>query len=177
MRLNRRWETVLGHHLEELENQPFLDLVHPEDREDTLNALEKLARQEEITNFTNRFRCRDGSYRWLEWASVSVGQIIYAAARDITERYEAECRLQESEARLRLFIDSLPFPVWARDSQYRLVLQNRADQEMFGDLIGKTLDESTLPDRTLYHWNELLKKIDSGDILREQTEERIKGVN
>ena len=49
-----------------------------------------LARQETVLDFVNRYRCQDGSYRWIEWRSVPAGSLIYAAARDITERKQAE---------------------------------------------------------------------------------------
>jgi PAS domain S-box-containing protein len=173
LRLNCRWETVLGYHLEELENQPFLDLVHPEDRERTLDALEQLSRQEEITSFVNRYRCRDGSYRWLEWAAYPVGQLIYAAARDITDRYEAELRLKESEARLRLFIDSLPFPVWARDANRELVLQNVADQELFGAIVGTQIYDSLLPKDISEQWSEMMDQADLGQTVVHECEEWI----
>ncbi len=175
LRLNRRWETVLGYPLEELENHSFLDLVHPEDRESTLDALDQLANQQAVTSFINRYRCQDGSYRWLEWASVAVGQIIYAAARDITDRYTAEQRLKESESRLRLFIDSLPFPVWARDANRELVLQNLADQEIFGAIVGTKIDDSLLPGDLSSQWTEFMDQADSGQTFVHECEEWIHG--
>ena len=89
-RMNPEWQRVLGYSLAELEKMRFLDLVHPDDLEATLAAVDSLARQETVLNFTNRYRCRDGSYRWIEWRSVPAGNLIYAAARDITERKKAE---------------------------------------------------------------------------------------
>lgn len=70
-----------------------LDFVHPDDIEKTKAAITSLESQEEVSNFENRYRCRDGTYRWIEWRSRSQGRLIYAAARDITERKNAEERL------------------------------------------------------------------------------------
>jgi len=89
-RLNREWESTLGFKLSELEGKSFLDYVHPEDLQSTLQALSCLGSQEEVLDFVNRYRCKDGSYRWIEWRSLPVGNMVYAAARDITGRREAE---------------------------------------------------------------------------------------
>lgn len=99
LRLNREWESVLGYPLAELEGSLFLDLVHPEDRADTLDAVRQLREGDEVTRFSNRYRCRDGSYRWIEWKSRSDGSKIYAAARDITERIEKDRALLEAKTR------------------------------------------------------------------------------
>ena len=90
-RLNRQWETTLGYPLAELEGRNFLEFVHPDDREATLRTVSKLADGEQVLNFVNRYRCRDGSYLWFEWRSSPRGKFIYGAARDIT----AHKRIQE----------------------------------------------------------------------------------
>jgi PAS domain S-box-containing protein len=105
-RLNPEWQTVLGYPLAELEGRRFLDFVHPEDLEATLAAVSRLADQQMVLNFTNRYRCQDGSYRWIEWRSYPAGKLICAAARDITERKEAEAALAESEQRFRMLLEA-----------------------------------------------------------------------
>jgi len=100
-KLNSQWEEVLGYSNEELEDSRFLDLVHPDDLEATLGAIDTLKKQEELLSFINRYRREDGSYRWLEWKSLPKGNKIIAAARDITQRVEAEQEKEKLEARLR----------------------------------------------------------------------------
>ena len=91
-RLNPAWERALGFTIEELKSRPFIEFVHPEDRERTLeqNALVKAGGQ--AIGFENRYLCTDGSYRWLVWnAAPEFGErTIYSVARDITERKKAE---------------------------------------------------------------------------------------
>ena len=99
-RLNPEWEQTLGYSLADLEGKRFLDLVHPDDMAATLAAVAKLEAQDKVFNFENRYRCKDGSYRWIEWRSVPIGKLIYAAARDVTARKRAEEEKQILEERL-----------------------------------------------------------------------------
>jgi PAS domain S-box-containing protein len=89
-RLNPEWETTLGYPISELIGKQFINFVHPDDKEATQEAISKLARQETIRGLVNRFKCNDGSYRWIEWRLFPSETIIYATARDITERKQAE---------------------------------------------------------------------------------------
>ena len=98
--LNPVWEKVLGYTREELMARPFLDFVHPDDLEPTLEALSIQASQQEVIHFENRYRSKDGSYRWLEWTSAPAGNLIYAAARDLTERLKAEAEDQQRREEL-----------------------------------------------------------------------------
>ncbi|QQE65610.1 hypothetical protein GFS31_22980 [Leptolyngbya sp. BL0902] len=105
-RLNQQWQQTLGYSLAELEGARFLDYVHPEDLSATLEGLGHLANQQAVNQFTNRYRCQDGSYRWIEWHSVPVGNLIYAAARDITNRRQAELDLKQAKEQLDLVLQA-----------------------------------------------------------------------
>lgn len=95
-RLNPAWEATLGFSGEELQARPFIDLVHPADREQTAREAARLMQGGETLSFENRYQCKDGSFRWLLWSAraVSGEQLIYASARDITERKTAEESIQ-----------------------------------------------------------------------------------
>jgi two-component system, cell cycle sensor histidine kinase and response regulator CckA len=109
-RLNREWERVLGYRREELEGQRLVDLVHPDDLPATLAALGDLTAQKEVFDLTNRYLCRDGSYRSIEWRAIPVGDVVYAAARDVTERRRFEEALRLSEEKFsKAFRDA---PIW-----------------------------------------------------------------
>ncbi len=86
LRVNAAWERVLGWSVAELEGSQYLDLIHPDDLSSTRRATEDLASGRDLIDFTNRYRCKDGSYRLLEWRSVPAGNVIYAGARDVSER-------------------------------------------------------------------------------------------
>ena len=109
LRVNPTWTQVLGYHEAELRAVPFLDFVHPDDRESTITAMSRLTTGAHVINFENRYRTRDGSYRWLEWNSApSVERgVVYAAARDITERKEAEAAMKQSAESLKQLVREL----------------------------------------------------------------------
>jgi len=96
-RLNPIWEKTLGFTVEEMCSKPFIEFVHPEDREATRRETQKLASGINVISFENRYRCKDGSYRWLQWNSTMSleNRLIYAAARDITGRKRREEEIQK----------------------------------------------------------------------------------
>ena len=102
VRLNPAWETTLGFSLAELERRRFIDLVHPDEQAATRAVAAALAGGQSVTGFVNRLRCRDGSCRWIEWqAAPGHGGMVYAAARDITERRNAEEERARMDAQLQ----------------------------------------------------------------------------
>ncbi len=117
IKVNKGWQAVLGYSTEELENHRFLDFVHPNDMPATLQAIEQLGSQQAVINFVNRYRRKDGEYRLIEWRSKPEGNLIYASARDITERkqlkvYEeqlqhAQDELGQSEARYETIVSAM----------------------------------------------------------------------
>lgn len=91
-RINPAWERALGYTIEELRSRPFIEFVHPDDRERTLAQNRAVRAGGHALSFENRYLCKDGSYRWLLWnaAPDSHHNVIYSVARDITERKRAE---------------------------------------------------------------------------------------
>jgi PAS domain S-box-containing protein len=102
-RANPAWERTLGHSAETLCSQPYLEFVHPDDREATIAEAAALADgSRDTVGFRNRYRTADGSYRWLEWSShtsLSEG-MIHTVARDVTVQHEAEQQLANNAALL-----------------------------------------------------------------------------
>jgi PAS domain S-box-containing protein len=96
-RLNPAWELTLGFTREELMSRPFIEFVHPDDRERTLKQNADVRGGGRALVFENRYLCKDGSYRWLRWNAVrdAADQIIYSVARDITENKQAEVEREQ----------------------------------------------------------------------------------
>ncbi len=99
-RVNPAFTRTLGFSAEDMLARPLVDFVHPEDRAATLKRLEGLARGEPVVDGENRYRCRDGSYRWLSWRSFPVPErgIVYSIARDVTEKRRAAEALARANA-------------------------------------------------------------------------------
>ena len=117
-KLNPAWEETLGFTLEEMLATPALELVHPEDLEATKDEIKKQLSGVESSNFTNRYRCKNGLYRTLEWKTApadSASSLLYATARDITERRRIE-------------------------NEYRVIIQTTKDGFWIVDLVGRFLE-------------------------------------
>ena len=101
-RLNPAWETSLGYTREELMARPFVDFVHPDDVGKTVDETGRNMAGENTMTFENRYRCKDGSYKWLAWRAKVVPEegLVYGAARDITERILAEQTLKDTLVQL-----------------------------------------------------------------------------
>ena len=116
-RLNPAWERTLGWSRAELMSRPFIEFVHPDDRERTLGQNARVREGGQALEFENRYLCKDGSSRWLLWnaAPHSQGRVIYSVARDVTERKQAEeererlvHQLQTALAEVRSLREILP---------------------------------------------------------------------
>ena len=96
-RVNPAWERVLGYTADELLGRPYLEFVHPDDRPATTGAGGSLAQGRDVIYFENRYLHKDGTIRWLLWASTPFPERkeVYATARDITERKAAEETLSQ----------------------------------------------------------------------------------
>jgi PAS domain S-box-containing protein len=92
VRVNPAWQTVLGLSEEELRSTPFMKLIHPDDRAPSAEALSALSTGAQLIDFENRYRTKDGSYKWLQWFAAPFLQqgIVYAVGRDISDRKAAE---------------------------------------------------------------------------------------
>jgi PAS domain S-box-containing protein len=101
-RLNPAWETTLGFSRAELMARPSIEFVHPDDRERTLAQNREVKTGGHARAFENRYRCQDGTYRWLLWnASPDFDRrVIYSVARDVTARKQAEAERERLVAQL-----------------------------------------------------------------------------
>ncbi|HEY9748331.1 MAG TPA: PAS domain S-box protein [Allocoleopsis sp.] len=151
-RINPAFEQTLGYSAEELMAQPFIDFVHPEDRGTTTAEAAQLLQGAGSTAFENRYRCKDGSYRWLAWTSTPYAQegLIYATARDITERKQTEEALKASEAQYRDLVQTANCIILRWDTTGTIRFINDYGTRFFGfepgELIGRNVVGTIVPD-------------------------------
>jgi PAS domain S-box-containing protein len=102
-KLNAAWERTLGFNVAEMKARPFLEFVHPDDRERTLNQNREVRGGGQALAFENRYLCKDGSFRWLRWNATRdhAQQVIYSVARDVTATKQAEAERDRLVAELQ----------------------------------------------------------------------------
>ena len=143
--INQNFTRVLGYSTEELLARPFLELVHPDDCEQTELQMDKLSRGLPVVRFENRYRDRSGSYKWFEWTAKSVPEegMIFATAREVTERKHLEHRLEA-------IVESSPMAMVVTDRTGRIVQINTQAEKLFGyqrtELVGQVV-ELLVPER------------------------------
>jgi PAS domain S-box-containing protein len=149
-RLNSAFSETLGYTHEELCAKPILDFIHPDDVQSTLAAIESQSNGNNIVNFENRYRCKDGTYRTFSWKSAPVGELIYASARDLTDTRQLK------EERDQFFTASLDL-LATSDNQGFFTSIN----PIVKDILGYTPEEfCSIPYLEMIHPNDLQPTID-----------------
>jgi len=151
--LNPEWKKALGYTVQEIESKPYESFIHPDDIEPTRLEVERQLQGSTTINFHNRYRHKDGTYRWLEWnATAANDNSLYAAASDITENKLAQIALAESEqkfkvlsAQLDAIIDHIPGLVFYKDKKNHFIHVNKYMADAHGktkaELEGMNLDD------------------------------------
>jgi PAS domain S-box-containing protein len=98
---NPAWKTTLGWTEEEVARMSIWELLHPDDVERTRLGFNLTQQGQPAIRFPNRYRCKDGGYRWISWVGVPEEGMVYCAGRDITEEKKAEEQLQRAQEELR----------------------------------------------------------------------------
>lgn len=127
IKTNEAWSSILGYTTEDLNRKKFLDFVHPDDISATLDAMAKLRNGEDVLNFTNRYKNKNGGYQCIEWRSHPKGNLIYAAACDITGRRKSEQDLLQSEELNRKLLATIPDIVVQTDLDSNITFINNSE--------------------------------------------------
>jgi PAS domain S-box-containing protein len=99
--VNPAWTEVLGYQLEEIVGHSFLEFAWPDDVELTQAALDTAASRNNLTNFENRLKHKDGTFRWISWHTSVEGDLVYGNGRDISIRKDQAAALEQAEDALR----------------------------------------------------------------------------
>jgi PAS domain S-box-containing protein len=149
-RLNRAWEDALGYSRAEILTMSWMDLVHPDDVQRTVDQF-KRGEKEGRVFIENRYRHRDGSYRWLEWNTIRVPDedVFYSVARDVTDARKEHERLRASEAYRAAVHEASTDAIIAFDQSGRVADINAAAERMYGfrasNVVGQLLQDVAVP--------------------------------
>jgi PAS domain S-box-containing protein len=162
--LNPSWEKTLGFTPEELMQKPYLEFIHPEDRQATVAEAAGLEKGEVTLAFENRYLCKDGSYKWMLWNAVSVPEqkVIYAVARDVTESRRAE----EVRRHLAAVVDSSEDAILSKDLQGTITAWNPGAERLFGYTSAEAIGQPMLmllPRGRENEESEILARISHGE--------------
>lgn len=158
-RINPAFERILGYTKEELLRQPFLDLVHPDDLEATIQEVQALGRGIPTIYFENRYRHKEGHYCWIGWTAYPVAEkgLIYAVGRDITAQkqieqtkldlfqreQQARSDSEAAHAKVLTILESITDGFFALDQDWRFTYVNRQAELLLqhsrADLIGQNV--------------------------------------
>jgi len=132
--LNPAWESTLGYSIAELLAKPLIDFIHPDDHDGTFAEIAKQVGGEPTIYFENRYRHKDGSYRWLAWKSFAATEDgkLHAAARDITEWKLADQKLKAEELRFHTLFEHAGDGIFIADGTGRYTDVNTKGCEMLG---------------------------------------------
>ena len=98
---NPAWKTILGWSEAEVARMSIFELLHPDDVEHTRAGFELTLVDQPAIRFVNRYRCKDGSYRWISWVGIQEDNLVYCTGRDITADRESETQLAAAQEALR----------------------------------------------------------------------------
>lgn len=176
--VNPAWTTALGWTQADLVNTPYMNFVHPDDHAATMQEAARLAQGARTIDFENRYRAKDGSYRWMNWRVTpsADGQVHYCLTRDVTEprriRDElashatelgvANEALERARRDIQAILDHSPVVVFVTDTDGRYRMLNSASTSLTGrppqELIGRSAAD-VFPADTANHLRANLQRV------------------
>ncbi len=150
--LNAAWTETLGWSEDELRARPFVEFVHDEDRARTEEQTADLAVGGVTVDFVNRYATKDGGWRWIEWSSMAIVEegLIYASARDVTQRRVIEAALERSDHRTRQIVETAHDAFISIDARGVITGWNSQAETSFGwprrEALGRQLAETIIPE-------------------------------
>ncbi|MCJ2138150.1 PAS domain S-box protein [Methylobacterium sp. J-026] len=136
---NPAWGTLLGWSEADIARIPIWDLLHPDDVERTRTNFREVFQDQRLAREANRYRCKDGSYRWISWIGVPEDRLVYCTGRDITVEREREVELAARTAERNLLatiVESTDVMMMACDLDYGILALNRAHADTFERVYG-----------------------------------------
>ena len=133
--LNPAWEKTLGFSKSELMSESLFNFIHPDDLQPTIDEVQKQINGKSTIRFVNRYRSRDEGYKWLEWYAIPSpdGNLLYASARDFTEKKIQQELIARKEQDYRSLYDDNPQAMFTfRKDDLRILEANPAALQLYG---------------------------------------------
>jgi PAS domain S-box-containing protein len=153
IKLNHAFSKMLGWSDEQLMSKSFMEFVHPEDRQSTLQAVEALTLGETLSNFTNRYIIKSGEVRWIQWTSIPEPEsgVVYTIGRDITEFIIKKKLLKRSEQKYRGLFEKNQGIISIHDTEGNFLDVNEAGLKASGfsreELLSLNLFDLIIPEK------------------------------
>ncbi|MDP4153962.1 MAG: PAS domain S-box protein, partial [Bacillota bacterium] len=127
--VNKAFQNTLGYHRSEIEDHKLFDFIHPLDVDE---ILAKISEEKENTEFVCRVKCKDGSYKNIEWRSFYYDNVIYATPRDITDRIKLISQLKNDEYRINIVENLAKVGSWEIDILTKYCVYSSGFYSIFG---------------------------------------------
>lgn len=176
-------EKIFGYTKVEVLGKNTYDLITLAHCRDQVNELmRQLIETKQSTHSTNQNITKDGRTLLCEWYNTPLWEAdgtfigFLSMVQDISDREQAKAQLQESEARFRALFESLPFNCWVCGADGKFLLQNAADVQAWGDLVGRLPEEiaGLSPDR-VERWQRNHARALRGEIVQNEAQHQVKG--
>jgi len=134
-RVNPSWERTLGWTEAELLDRPYLEVIHPDDRERTTTETRRMAQERTaVTDLEVRLTHRDGSHRWIAFSAAADAheELLYVVGRDVTGYKHADAALRDSELRLRSVTEAVHDALISADEDGRIAYWSPGARRIFG---------------------------------------------
>ncbi|MGA7398240.1 MAG: EAL domain-containing protein [Solirubrobacterales bacterium] len=171
--LNPAWERTFGFSLETLMSKPFLEFVHPADRERTVDEVSKLFEREGVTvGFENRYMVRGEGWRWLSWHSELREGSIHFIAHDVTERVTNEYHYRL----LSRMVEGVEDAIFTNTTDGVVTYWNPACEQIYGftaaEAVGRSMSDLIVPDDLKDEPGGIVKRLLGGHGVRQYTTSR-----
>ena len=151
-KMNPAWESMLGYTTEELEGKNIMKFVHPDDISAIVKAINDLKEHKQVLNITNRYRCNDDIYRYIEWQFQPYEDMIYVTGRDISTRKKLELEVDNSKRFLDSIVDAIPDVIFLKDRDSKYLGCN----ESFAKKVAKSDKKEVLGKGDFDYFNDLV---------------------
>lgn len=136
---NQAVTRILGYSVEEFISRPFMEFIHPDDRQPSVDESSDQLKGKEVTFFENRYLCKDGSFKWLAWNGTKADEegMVTAIGTDISERKQTEGALSKSNELNTRLLQTIPFGMDIVDEKGNILFMSDKFEKLFGsDAIG-----------------------------------------